>query len=102
LKRQIFWTPEARLDLNEAALYVARDSGAAAYRLVDRVEAAANRVAEVPAGRPGRLSGTYEKLVPSLPYILLFRLRTEGRVETVRILRVVHKSRDWQPGTLPD
>lgn len=46
-------------------------------------------------GRPGRVSGTYEKSVTRLPYIVAYALTERGGREVVSILRVIHTSRDW-------
>ena len=42
-------------------------------------------------GRPGRVSGTRELIIPSLPYILPY-LEKDG---IVYILRVMHTSIKW-------
>ena len=59
---------------------------------------AGRRLGEMATGRPGRRSGTYEKVVTRLPYILAYALRPDPDLgESVVILRVVHTARDW-PG----
>ena len=50
---------------------------------------------EMPTGRPGRVTGTYEKLVTGLPYILAYVIAGTGKGEEVAIVRVIHTSRDW-------
>ena len=45
-------------------------------------------------GRPGRVPGTREPVLPHFPYILPYRVK-EQRVE---ILRVFHASRKWPEG----
>ena len=49
----------------------------------------------MPTGRPGRVTGTYEKLVTGLPYILAYVIAGTGEQEEVAIVRVIHTSRDW-------
>ena len=49
----------------------------------------------MPIGRPGRVTGTYEKLVTGLPYILAYVIAGAGDQEEVAIVRVIHTSRDW-------
>ncbi len=53
-------------------------------------------------GRPGRVTGTYEKPISRLPYIIAYELRPIGGRESVVILHVVHTSRDWPPEEWPN
>ncbi len=47
-------------------------------------------------GRPGRVAGTYEKVLAPLPYILVFALWPRpGGMEEIVILYVIHGARDW-------
>jgi toxin ParE1/3/4 len=54
-------------------------------------------------GRQGRVTGTYEKVVPGLPYIIAYRLVAlpEGSEKLV-ILRVIRGARKWLPEQWPD
>ncbi|WP_348649897.1 type II toxin-antitoxin system RelE/ParE family toxin [Rhizobium rosettiformans] len=54
-----------------------------------------------PTGRPGRVTGTWEKSVPGLPYILAYTMIAAETPETVVILRVIHAARDWQSESWP-
>ena len=51
-------------------------------------------------GHPGWVSGTYEKTVAGLPYIIAYRLTDDDRA--VSILRMIHSARDWREGTWPE
>jgi toxin ParE1/3/4 len=42
-------------------------------------------------GRPGRVPGTCELVIPRLPYIIVYRLNAGG----VDVVRVYHTSRMW-------
>ncbi len=89
---QVKWLSIALADLNAEAAYIARDSPGAAERVVDNIFAAADRLAIYPAsGRPGRVLGTRELVVPRTPYILPYRVRGQ----TLEIIRVLHGSRKW-------
>ncbi len=89
---QVKWLSLALADLDAEAEFIARDSPSAADRIVDRVFEASDRLARYPAsGRPGRVLGTRELVVPGTPYILPYRVY--GR--TVEIIRVLHGSRKW-------
>ena len=58
--------------------------------MVRRVLAAVALLAEQPGmGRPGRVPGTRELIVPRTRYIVPYRVRGE----TVEVLRVFHTSR---------
>jgi len=90
---QVKWLSLALADLDTVAAYIARDSRpGAAERTVDGIFAAADRLANYPAsGRPGRVLGTRELVVPDTPYILPYRVR--GQI--VEVIRVLHGSRKW-------
>lgn len=56
--------------------------------------AAVERLAELPnLGRPGRLLGTRELVVPGTPYVIPYRVRSE-RLE---IIAVFHQRQQWPP-----
>lgn len=91
---RVRWLLRALTNLEAEAKYIARDSPAAASRTVAGIQRAVERLADYPAsGRPGRLPGTRELVVPDTPYVIPYRLRGE----TVEILRVFHAARKWPP-----
>ncbi len=45
-------------------------------------------------GRPGRVSGTSEKRVVGLPYVIAYTVGDRGDGEVIYILRVIHTARD--------
>ena len=84
------WLPTALRNLDTEASYIAADEPAAACLVVQRVLAAVSLLAEQPGqGRPGRVPGTRELLVPKTHYIVPYRVRGD----TVEVLRVFHTSR---------
>jgi toxin ParE1/3/4 len=94
---KVVWLRTAVRNLDETATYIARDNPGAASRVVQRLRQATERLARYPdSGRPGRVAGTRELIVPGLPFILPYRVR-QKRIE---ILRVLHASRRW-PRRLP-
>jgi toxin ParE1/3/4 len=101
--RRVEWSREALRDFERLAAYIANDNPAAARRVADRIDQAGRLLGEMATGRPGRVTGTYEKLVPGLPYILAYRLvRRPDGTESVAILRVIHGARNWPPQEWPD
>nr|WP_312884402.1 type II toxin-antitoxin system RelE/ParE family toxin [Rhizobium laguerreae] len=56
---------------------------------------AGKKLGEFATGRPGRITGTYEKSLTRLPYIISYELRSIAGRESVVILRVIHTARDW-------
>jgi toxin ParE1/3/4 len=56
----------------------------------------------MPTGRPGRVTGIYEKSVTRLPYIIAYQLRSISGRESIVIVRVIHASRDWRPEEWPN
>jgi toxin ParE1/3/4 len=68
--------------------------GAIDMRISDRVRL----LARLPrSGRRGRVEGTRELVITRTPYIVAYRIIGD----TVRILRVLHSSRQW-PDDMPD
>ncbi|MDZ4364036.1 type II toxin-antitoxin system RelE/ParE family toxin [Brevundimonas sp.] len=85
------WSPLAKGDLHDAVIYIGQDNPRAADEVEDRILAAAESLVSNPAkGRHGRRRGTREWVLPSTPYLLVYR-QTELAVE---IVRVWHMSRD--------
>jgi plasmid stabilization system protein ParE len=49
------------------------------------------------------VSGTYEKPIPGLPYVLAHALEaTEAGEVVLAVLRVIHGARDWRAETWPE
>jgi toxin ParE1/3/4 len=89
---RVRWLRSALLNLNAEAKYIARDKPAAAARVVSTISKAVDRLRRHPSlGRPGRVPGTRELIVPGTPYIVPYRVRDDA----VEILRVFHASRRW-------
>ncbi len=83
--------------------YFARQGPAALQRVRGDIERAVEGLATRATGRPGRLTGTYEKSVTGQPYIIAYSFapRDDGGEDDLIILRVVHTARDWPPGRWP-
>jgi plasmid stabilization system protein ParE len=87
---RVRWLRTALRNLDEEAEYIAADDPAAARLVVGRVLEAVDLLADQPAlGRPGRVPGTRELVVPKTRYLVPYRFRRD----TIEILRVFHTSR---------
>jgi addiction module RelE/StbE family toxin len=88
------WTDAAYADLEDIYLYIAEDNPRAAARVVDHIEAYANReLSQFPLrGRTGRVDDTRELVVADYPnYIVAYEVIGED----IDILAVVHGRRRW-------
>ncbi len=89
---RVRWLRRALINLDAEAEYISRDDPRAAARVVERIAAGVNRLANHPAsGRIGRVPGTRELVVSGTPYIVPYRVVGD----TVEILRVFHAARKW-------
>jgi toxin ParE1/3/4 len=89
----IVWSPEAIQDLISLRAYIAEESPAGARRIVLRIlHDAEHLLPDNPhMGRPGRVPGTRELVIPRTPYIMPYRIQAES----IQILRVYHGARRW-------
>ena len=83
---------KALLNLDTAVEYIAADKPVAAAGVAQRIWDVAQLLAKQPGmGRPGRVAGTRELVVPGLPFVLPYI--EDGN--SVVILRVMHASMKW-------
>lgn len=101
MKRPVTWSREALDDIKVQVKFIAKDNPAAARRVADRIRDAGKVLGDMATGRPGRVTGTYEKSVTRLSYIIAYELRTIDRRESVVIVHVIHTSQDWQAENWP-
>jgi addiction module RelE/StbE family toxin len=88
----IVWSPRAIEHLTHLRSYIARDNPNAATRIADTLLEAVERLAELPnLGRPGRVAGTREFVVPCTPYVIPHRVRGD-RLE---VIAVFHGRQKW-------
>lgn len=88
----IVWSPRAIEHLAHLRAYIAHDNPKAANRIGGTLLEAVERLAEHPnVGRPGRVPGTRELVVPGTPYVIPYRLRGD-RLE---VLAVFHGRQKW-------
>ena len=77
--RRVVWSKHAHNDFGGILDYIAEDNPAAAQRVADRIDQTIQTLAATPTGRKGRVSGTYEKVVRRLPYIVAYALGDEPK-----------------------
>ena len=86
------WTPEAADDLESIADYLFDKAADNAARLILRIYLAPSALKIFPSqGRTGRISGTRELTLPSLPYVIVYKVSNDA----VHILRILHGARQW-------
>ena len=87
------WSPEAIDDLAALRTYIEQDDPAAAQRvalhIVHNIETLLAGNPEM--GRPGRVPGTRELVIPRTPFIVPYRVVGN----TIQILRIYHGARRW-------
>ena len=89
---RLIWTDLAVKDLEELRVYVEVDNPRAARATVLRILSTLKRLPKHPRlGRPGRVEGSRELVVPALSYLVAYRLHGED----ITVLRVLHTSRQW-------
>ncbi len=89
---RVKWLREARANLDAEAEFISQDSPAAAGRMIEAIQSAVAGLTKHPAmGRPGRVVGTRELVVPGTPYVIPYRVKDN----TVEIIRVFHGARQW-------
>jgi toxin ParE1/3/4 len=88
----IVWSPRAIQHLAHLREYIARDNPKAANRIAGALVEAVERLAELPdIGRPGRVAGTRELVVPGTAYVIPYRVRTD-RLE---VIAAFHARQKW-------
>jgi toxin ParE1/3/4 len=89
----VIWSPEAIEDLSSLRAYIAEESPAGARRTALRIlHTVEQLLPDNPhIGRPGRVPGTRELVIPRTPYIVPYRVKRD----VIQILRVYHGARRW-------
>lgn len=89
---RVRWLRRALNDLEAAESWIARDNPDAAAELVLRIVKTVSLLQVQPGiGRPGRVPGTRELVVPETMFVIPYQVRED----VVVILRVYHSARKW-------
>lgn len=102
MSRPVRWSADALADLADQIAYIASGNPSAARRVAEALDRTALALGDMPIGRPGRVTGTYEKSVTGLPYILAYAITQTGGKEAVAIVRVIHTARNWRDEGWPE
>jgi len=91
---KIVWSRRAIRHLVALRKYIARDSEQNAAIVALRILNAIDLLSAQPEiGRPGRVFGTRELVVPDTPFLIPYRVR-QGRLE---LIAVFHGRQHWPP-----
>jgi toxin ParE1/3/4 len=89
---QVKWTAPAAKALESIQDYIAKDNPRAAFEVAQKIRYVTEQLSDHPKlGRAGRVQGTYELVIPGIPYIVPYRVKGKE----VQILSVYHASRKW-------
>lgn len=89
---KIIWAEPALSRLDKIFQEISDDDPDAALRVCDQIEASTLKLSDFPnIGRMGRVTGTREKVVSGLPYIVVY----EVFPSEIRIMTVRHTSQEW-------
>lgn len=93
---RVRWTTPAANDIEAIGDYLYAENPTAAVKIVQKILATEGFLADHPyAGKPGRVAGTREWVIPSTAYLLPYRIVADE----IQILRVYHGAGQW-PKTL--
>jgi toxin ParE1/3/4 len=91
---QIRWSPAAAEDLFRIVEYIRQENPPAARRIAKTIYESAGSLKSFPyRGRTGRVEGTRELPLPSLPFVVVYRVMRD----VVEIANVVHGAQRWPP-----
>ncbi|OYY75750.1 MAG: plasmid stabilization protein [Sphingomonas sp. 28-62-20] len=99
MTRTVDWAESALSDLLDQITFIAADDPNAADRVAQAIRATGAALGDFATGHPGRVSGTYEKSLRGLPYMIAYAIGSDGK--KIQILRVIHTARDWPVGGWP-
>jgi toxin ParE1/3/4 len=93
---KIIWLKKALINLDEQMEFIARENPQAAEDQFTNIEIALNHLLQHPSvGRPGRVHGTRELVVPNTSFIIPYKVKFNPtkQCNEILILRLFHASR---------
>jgi toxin ParE1/3/4 len=89
---RIRWTSDAANNLEDIITYLNREHPSSAPAVIRAVIDTVETLTRFPnRGRPGRVEGTRELIIPNLPYIVVY-VATD---QAVQLLHIFHAAQDW-------
>jgi addiction module RelE/StbE family toxin len=89
---KLVWARYALDDRSNIFSYIETENPRAAVHVDEKIARAARRLLDFPeSGRPGRVAGTRELVVPGTPYIAAYAVTSDR----IRLLRVLHGAQTW-------
>ena len=89
---KIRWSPMAISDLETIRDFIAHDSPSVAHKIANRMKESINRLSSFPlSGKPGRVSGTHELVIPGTSYIAAYTIQSDE----VQIASILHGKQRW-------
>jgi len=90
---RIRWTEDAAGDLQRICDFIANDRPESARRVAETIVHSVGALDTFPErGRRGRVEGTRELVLPSLPFVVIYEV-----LEEVQVLRILHGAQQWPP-----
>jgi plasmid stabilization system protein ParE len=84
-------TNDAKSDLRQIKDFISERNAIAADGVIDRVRKTLALLAVLPRlGHPGLVRGTFEKGVPRVPYLIVYRIDVTDDNRELVVLRVYH------------
>lgn len=91
---KIEWLPVALQNREQQIEWLARRNIPAALSADDAIETSIGHLTTHPEmGRPGRIAGTRELVVPDTSFVVIYR----AAPDRVLILRLLHGAQSWPP-----
>lgn len=89
---KLVWSRFAFSDRDDIFSYIEAENPRSAVRVDEQIADAVKRLLDFPdSGRPGRIAGTRELVIPRTPYVAAYMV--DG--DTIRILRLLHGAQMW-------
>ncbi len=89
---KLAWTKLALFDLENAYEFISKDNPTAARHVLESIEHGLEFLTRHPeGGRLGRVTGTRELVVPGIPFLIIYRFKSNQ----IEIISVLHSSRKW-------
>jgi plasmid stabilization system protein ParE len=84
-------TNDAKADLRQIKAFISERNAIAAEGVIDRIRKMLTLLAVLPRlGHPGLVRGTFEKGVPRVPYLIVYRFDLTDDERELVVLRVYH------------